>query len=333
MKTAYWAQCQMLLDEGRNFLKLKRREEAYIAFKNAVLFGSNHYNAWTTDGKLLFDEGRSLFELKLYQEALEAFEIAILLQRRVPDNAKALGETLIAKGEVLFKLKRYQEILDVYTLVRDAYKQDRQAYNMKSAALIKNARWLYNTGCYLQSYAAYKRAILFDPHSDYVADYYEKSRKLLIKSLDLYEKGEYEKACFAYEDALQFNPDNEKLTLIREGSLDKLILLWQSKKIQAPDTETREGEVAELNLVKLMAREYKSEKEQLTSAVGKKKKEDEKIDFAKLMVEGYECVSKRSAPDIDDVSDADEYDAHYNQYYERDLDAEAEDYAESEEGY
>lgn len=213
LESLYRDKIHFLLKEGRTLLLSHQTSEAYEFYKNAVLFGFEQSEDYIPHGRELYDEGTRLFELKLFQEALEAFEVAILVQRRAlrTDDSSmyiALGETLIAKGEVLFKLKQYQEVITTYNEIQVVYRHDMQTYKVKSASLIVKARSLYKERQYLKSYAAYKRAILFDPNPRYKNEYEYKSKILLSRSQEFYELGQYEQYEAAYADAITFNPDN-----------------------------------------------------------------------------------------------------------------------------
>lgn len=220
------------------------------SIKNAVRFVSSQSQDYAVHAIFLFREGIRLFELKHYEEALDVYEIAIWLQRialRINGSSTyiVLGEMLIAKGEVLFKLKRYQEVLDVYKQVRDAYMGDPQAYSTKSSSLIETAQSLYEKGCYVKSYAAYKRAILFDPYSGYLDDYKSKSRDLMLRSLDLYKHGRYDEAYAAYEEAITFNPDSEKMSYKELMSEEIDFTEWLSSRGYGGAIKIRTSEVDE----------------------------------------------------------------------------------------
>lgn len=320
VRKIYAQRCKTLLEEGRTLLAAKHREEAYAAYENAVLFSSFPVfsktfsqtkdalyrsevlsssipiEEYAVHANVVLLEGEEFFNLKQYKEALLAYDIAILLQKRAlckSNNKESIGEMLIAKGEVLYKLKHYQAFLNIYDQVRIAYGDE--AYKAKSVSLIEKARSLYKIRSYVKSYAAYKRAILFDPSSAYINDYKGRSRRLLIKSIELLERGHFNEAYAIYEGAIQFNPDNEHVASIGGKSLDGLKNLRRSQKDIPLSTEVARIEVDDAD------------------------GEAEEPDIIELMTEGYDDARNRAIPFLDEVSDPDEYDENYNQHYERDL--------------
>ena len=289
------------LEVGSNLFQSQHVNEGYIVYQIAVLFISNQSEDYSVHGKVLFNEGKRLFELKHYQEALHALEIAILLQRKILQITNtgyvALGETLICKGEVLFRLKRFQEIPDVYKEVRIAYNHNPSLYSAKSCSLIQKARDYYSGGYYLKSYAAYKRAILFNPKPDYIAEYEIKSEGLLLRSLDFYEDNQYETAFMTYDAAIQFNPDSLKKVLVQAREISEVRQFWYSQKNRLNNNS------------------------QTLNRGGEKRKVEEAIDYKELMGGEHDDVVVKKAP-IFREEDTDAPDYYYKLYQEFDREIE-----------
>ena len=291
--------CREMLQVGNNHFQSHNFDDAYVVYLIASLFISNQPEDYRVHAQVLYDKGKRLFEFKHYQEALQALEIAILLLRKLSQATNTgyieLGETLIGKGEVLFRLKRFHEIFKVYKEVRAAYNHDSSLYNAKSLSLIQKARDLYRDGFYLKSYAAYKRAILFNPKEDYKAEYNFKSQRLLYTSLDFYENGQYEMAFKTYEAAMQFNPDSLNRASLQVRNIGEARQSWYSRKHQLNNSQTRND--------------------------GDERHKDEKaIDYEGLMGGEQEGFVKKSPIFREEDTDAPDY--YYKLYQEFDIDFE-----------
>lgn len=182
-----------------------------------------------------------------------------------------------------------------------------RVYREKSREIFKEAEYCYDTGLYAKAGTLFRILMLFNHDPYYMDVYKDKGRDILSKAVSLYYTWSYKDACALYEQAIKFDPSNIKVSVVRGESLGQFADLKKSLlSTVKKDTEVLYWEEHQLG------------------------QESEEIDFGKLMLEGYDGRRKKVSPEMN-TADPDNYDLYYNQYEERDLGDEIEEYFERQE--
>lgn len=236
--------------------------------------------------RLLINKGKEPLDLDYYDKALAVYTQVLLSD---PDDEAQENVHTATRNILILKMQRESKQHKRVNLALQADKFFEAEFSSKGARglfLAENCR---------EAAKFYKQAISFNP--EFEANYKERGRDLLVKCLDLYEVGRIEEAYLIYKQAILFDSYNQQVSYVRGRPLDKLKnLLREQDQIQTAETPQ-----FVLNQIK----------------------QKEEIDYEELMLEGYD--GERKIALIDNVSDTDEYDDNYNQYYEIDLEYDIDD--------
>lgn len=113
-------------NEGINFYKAGRYEEAIKAYDEALKTDPLYTNAW-------FGKGNSLIRLERFEEAIKAYDEGLKIE---PQWALLLT----AKGLALYRLERFEEAIEVYDEALKINPKDVDIWKAKGQALSRLGR-------------------------------------------------------------------------------------------------------------------------------------------------------------------------------------------------